>query len=95
MLAQEESKSTAKTVALASRGTSEAEYMYPQLDLEAMGADFVLRRFRHYLVGSPDETTVVTDHKPLSGIFNGNRPGSIRTEGIKMHHLDIRFHMEC
>ena len=61
MFAQGESKSTAKPVALASR-TSEAEYMYPQLDLEAMGVDFGLRKFRHYLLGSPDETTVVTDH---------------------------------
>ena len=65
-----------------------------QLDLEAMSVDFGLRRFLHYLLGSPDETTVVTDHKPLCGIFNGNRHGSIRTERIKMRHQDIRFHVE-
>ena len=69
MLAQGESKSTAKPVALASRTTSKAEYMYPQLDLEAMGVDFGLRRFCYYLLGSPDETTAVTDHKPLCGIL--------------------------
>ena len=55
--------------------------------------DFGSSWFCH-LLGSPDETTVVTDHKPLCGIFNGNRPGSIRTERIKMHHQDIRFHVE-
>ena len=94
MLAQGESRTTAKPVAFASRTTSVAEHMYPQLDLEAMGVDFGLRRFRNYLLGSPDVTTVVTDHKPLVGIFNGNRPGSIRTERIKMRHQDIRFRVE-
>ena len=48
-------------MALASRTTSKAEYMYSQLDLEAMGVDFGLRRFRYHLLGSPDETTVITD----------------------------------
>ncbi len=36
MLAQRESRTTAKPVAFASRATSVAERMYPQLDLEAM-----------------------------------------------------------
>ena len=89
MWAQGESKSTAKSVALASRTTSKAEYMYQQLDLEAVGVDFGLRRLCHYLLGSPDETTVVTDHKPLCGIFNGNCPELITTERIKMCHQDI------
>ena len=35
------------------------EYIHPQLDLEATGVDFGLRKFRHYLLRSPDETTVV------------------------------------
>ena len=62
MLAQRKNKSTAKPIAVASRT---AKYMYLQLDLEAMGVDFGLSRFHHYLLGLPDETTVVTDHKPL------------------------------
>lgn len=91
MLAQGDSIEDAKPVAFASRTTHGAESRYPQLDLEAMGLDFGLRRFRHYLVGSPQVITVVTDHKPLCPIFNGNREGSIRTERIKMRHQDIQF----
>ena len=93
MLAQGDHISTAKPVAFASRTTSPAERNYPQLDLEAMGLDFGLRRFRKYLVGAPDPISVVTDHKPLCPIFNGRNKGSIRTEKIKMRHQDIRFNV--
>ena len=93
MLGQGDSIATAKPVAFASRTTSSAEQNYPQLDLEAMGLDFGLRRFRKYLVGAPDPISVVTDHKPLCPIFNGRSKGSIRTEKIKMRHQDIQFNV--
>ena len=94
MLSQGDDMESAKPVAFASRTTNKAEANYPQLDLEAMGLDFALRRFRRYLVGAPDIVTLVTDHKPLLSIFNGNRKGSIRSEKIKMRHQDIRFEVK-
>ena len=63
------------------------------MDLEAMGLDFGLCRFRKYLVGAPDPISVVTDHKPLCPIFNGRSKGSIRTEKIKMRHQDVQFNV--
>ena len=93
-LAQGATIKSAKPVACASRTTNAAEARYSQLDLEAMALDFGCRRFRQYLVGAPSIVTLVTDHKPLCSIFNGNRKGSIRTERIKMRHQDIRFHVE-
>ena len=57
---------------------------YPQIDLKALRKDFALRRFRNYIVGSPTEIKVITDHKPLEVIFNGIWKGSIRTESIKL-----------
>ena len=93
-LAQGETQDTANPVAVASRATTETESRYPQLDLEAMGVDFALRRFRNYIVGSPTSITVVTDHQPLVPIFNGKRTGSIRTERIKLRHQDIPFHLK-
>jgi hypothetical protein len=63
----------------------------PQIDLEALGIDFALRRFRNYVVGSPTKIQVITDHQPLCSIFNGKRQGSIRTERVKLRHQDIRF----
>ena len=80
-----------KPVAIASRCTNKAEKNYAQIDLEAMAIDFALRRFRSYLVGSPNETVIITDHSPLVSIFNGKRSGSIRTERIKLRYQDIRF----
>ena len=80
-----------KPLAIASRCTNKAEKNYAQIDLEAMAIDFALRRFRSYLVGSPNETVIITDHSPLISIFNGKRSGSIRTERIKLRHQDIRF----
>ena len=91
MLAQGQSIDNAKPVAIASRSTSLAEKNYPQLDIEAASLDFGLRRFREYLVGSPFIINVVTDHKPLVNIFNGNRNGSIRTQRIKLKHQDIPY----
>ena len=93
ILAQGDDLSTAKPVAFASRTTNSAETRYPQLDLEAMGLDFGLRRFRNYLVGAPEMITCVTDHKPLCAVFNGKKSGSFRTERIKLRHQDIRFHV--
>ena len=94
ILAQGDSPQSAKPVALASRTTSAAEKRYPQLDLEALAVDFGLRRFRNYLIGAPDTITVITDHKPLCPIFNGNRSGSFRTERIKLRHQEIRFSVQ-
>ena len=48
----------------------------------------------HYILGSPEAITVITDHKPLCSIFNGTRHGSIHTEHIKLCHQDIRFQVE-
>lgn len=72
MLEQGDTLENARLIAIASRTTSKAEQRYPQFDLEALGIDFALRRFRHYILGSPAEIQVITDHKPLCAIFNGN-----------------------
>ena len=69
-----------KPVAIASRYTNQAEKNYAQLDLETMAIDFPLCRFRSYLLGSPNETIVITEYFPLINIFDSKQFGSIRTE---------------
>ena len=91
ILAQGDSLETAKPVAVASRTTSEAERKYPQIDLEGLGVDYALLRFRNYIIGSPEAVTVVTDHMPLCSVFNGSRVGSIRTERYKHRNQDVKF----
>ena len=92
ILMQGDSIEEAKPVACASRSTTPVEQRYPQLDLEALAVDFGLRRFRYYCVGGP-LVTIVTDHKPLLGVFNSTRQGSIRSDRIKLRHQDIRFQL--
>ena len=91
ILAQDNNLKSAKPVAFASRSTKPPETRYPQLDLEAMGLDFGLHRFRNYLVGTPATITCITDHKPLVLVFSGKRTGSFCTERIKLRHQDIRY----
>ena len=91
ILMQGEFPEDAKPVACASRATTPVEQRYPQLDLEALAVDYALRRFR-YCVGGPS-TTIITDHKPLLGVFNSTRQGSIRSDRIKLRHQDIRYQL--
>ena len=91
ILAQGDDVDTAKPVAVVSRTTTDSEKRYPQIDLEGLGVDYALNRFRNYLLGSPKEIIVVTDHMPLCSVFNGSRVGSIRTERYKLRNQDVRF----
>ena len=94
ILAQDDSVNSSKPVAIVSRSTSKAEQNYAQLDLEAMAVDYALRRFRTYLIGSPRENIIITDHLPLLSVFNGKKSGSIMTERIKLRHQDVRYVLE-
>ena len=93
ILTQGKTMEQSRPVAYASRATTPTETRYPQLDLEALAIDYALRRYRFYLAGSPEDTTIITDHKPLEAIFRNRRSGSIRTDRIKMRHQDIRYHV--
>ena len=94
ILAQGDSMESAKPIDIKSRSTNATEASsYSQLDLEGMAVDFALRRFRQYLIGAPTPAIIVTDHRPLLGVFNGRRSGSIRTETIKMRHQNIQFEL--
>ncbi|XP_064464374.1 uncharacterized protein K02A2.6-like [Ornithodoros turicata] len=55
-------------VAFASRTLSKAEQNYAQLDKEGLVVVFGMKHFHHFVAGR--HITVVTDHKPLLGIFS-------------------------
>ena len=52
-----------------SRTLTTTERNYSQLEKEALAMVFALRKFHNYLWGQPN-FTVITDHKPLLGIFS-------------------------
>ena len=91
ILYQGENFENLKPVAIASGCTNKAEKNYKKIDLEAMVIDFALHRFLLYLVGSLNDTVIITYLSFLMNIFNGKLSGSIRAERIKLRHQDIRF----
>ncbi|KAJ8402874.1 hypothetical protein AAFF_G00361880 [Aldrovandia affinis] len=59
---------TERPVAFALRSLSPAEKNYAQIDKEALGLVWGVKRFNQYLYGR--EFILVTDHQPLVSIFN-------------------------
>ena len=59
-------------VVFASRSQNKAERNYSQTEKEASALVFALKKFHHYLWGH--KFSLITDHKPLLGLFNPNKP---------------------
>ena len=82
-----------KPVYAGSRFTSDAESRYSPTEGEALAIAWSLKTSRLFTLGCP-KLTVVTDHKPLLGIFNRRELGSIknpRIRRIKENTLDYQF----
>ena len=76
-----------------SRFTNAAESRYAPTEGEALAVAWALQTSRLFTLGCP-KLIVVTDHKPLLGIFNHRDLGSIknpRTRRIKEHTLEYSF----
>ena len=61
-----------RPIAFASRSLSDAEKKYSHLDKEALAIIFGVTKFHQYVFGRP--VTILTDHKPLLGLFGEGRP---------------------
>lgn len=59
-------------VAYYSRSLTKTERNYSQLDKEALAIIASVKKFHYFLYGF--EFEIVTDHKPLLGLFDKNRP---------------------
>ena len=62
-----------RPICFASRTLLPAERNYPQVEKEALAIVFALKQFHTYLWGQSN-FRVITDHKPLLGLFNPNKP---------------------
>jgi transposase InsO family protein len=59
-----------RTIACGSRSLNPAESRYAPIELECLGVSYALSKCHFYLAGSPRPFTVITDHKPLLGLFD-------------------------
>ena len=85
-----------KLVYAGSRFTKKSEQGYAPLEGEALALSWSLEHARIFILGCPD-LTVVTDHKPLLGIFNNRDLASIenlRVQRFKSRTLHYRFNIQ-
>ena len=68
-LMQKDSDGKLKLITSGSRSLTGAVSRYSTIKLECLGISYTLRKTDYYLRGQNNET-VLTDHKPLVGIFN-------------------------
>ena len=74
VLAHKMSDRSEKPIGSASRTLNKAERDYSQLEKEGLSCVFGVKHFYSYLFGHPFE--LVTDHKPLLGLFGESKPSS-------------------
>ena len=80
-----------KVISYASRALSDVESRYSRTERERLSIVWALEHFHLYLYGS--EFTIVTDHKPLLGIFKSHKPTSARMDRWKLRLMPYSCHL--
>lgn len=85
-----------RPVEYASRALEPAEKNYSQLDKEALGIIFAVKKFHCYIAGR--SVIIYTDHKPLLGIFGRNKTPKVMSPRMERwlvilgcYDYDLRF----
>ena len=71
-----------RVISYASRALSSVESRYSQTEREMLAVIWAIEHYHLYLYGA--KFTVITDHKPLLGIFKSQKPTSARIDRWKL-----------
>jgi len=71
-----------KVLGCASRALSDVESRYSQTEREMLAVVWVVEHFHLFVYGA--QFSVITDHKPLIGIFKNHKQTSLRIERWKL-----------
>ena len=96
VLSHQMNDSTERPIAFASRSLTKAERNYLQIEREALSIVWGVKKFQLYLYLK--EFTLVTDHKPLTVLFNPTKaiPGmaSARMQRWALFLMDYRYKIQ-
>ena len=81
-----------RVISYASRSLTPAEQRYSQTDREFLAVVYGVEHFHLYLYGS--EFTVITDHKPLLGIVNSQKPTTARMERWRLRLMPYQMTLQ-
>ena len=80
-------------VSCGSRSLSSAESRYATVELECLAIHFALGKCRHFLLGMP-MFTIVTDHKPLLGVFKNKMDETTNPRLLRMQEKMVNYSFE-
>ena len=81
-----------KVICYASRALTPTEQRYSQTDKEMLAVVYGVEHFHLYLYGS--SFSVITDHKPLTGIISSQKPGTARMERWKLRLTPYEMNLQ-
>ena len=80
-----------KVICYASRALTPTEQRYSQTDKEMLAVVYGVEHFHLYLFGS--SFTIITDHKPLIGILQNQKPATARMERWRLRLMPYQMNL--
>jgi hypothetical protein len=97
VLAHKLPNGTERPIAFASRTLSDTEKKYAQIEKEGLACVYGVKKFHSFVYGR--HFTMVTDHKPLLTLFDGNRAvspqSSARIQRWALTLASYSFNLQC
>ncbi len=92
-LVQFDSSDRMSLIRCGSHSLKETEQHYATVELECLAITWAISEFQHHLLGCPEPFTVVTDHRPLLGVFSKDLPSlkNTRLQRLRQKVMDCQF----